>query len=549
MVADAIYSGGDIVTIDDDHPTAEALAVKDGRILAVGTLEDVSKVQGKTTRNVDLGGKTLLPGFVDPHSHLSLGLAMADWANVSAPPVGPVTNPQEIVAELSKFARARGIASGDVVVGYGYDDSLMPAGHALTRDHLDPAFPDNPVLVLHVSGHGAVLNTAAMVRYGLSASTPTPPGGVIMRRPGSLEPTGLVMETAWLPIHAQMPVPTPEQQMANLIDVQGMYAAAGVTTAQDGAATASEIAALDRGAQAGLLYVDVVAYVLITELDAVLADHPASKFGRYDHRLKLGGCKLVADGSPQGRTAFFTTPYLTGGPGGDVDWKGEPTFPQQTLDAMFAKCYSHGLNVNVHANGDAAIDAAIHGHESAAALSPDVNRRTVVIHSQFVRRDQLQRYVADRLIPSMFTVHTFYFGAAHVANRGLEQASFLSPMNTALTMGLRPTNHTDFNVVPIDQMRTVATAVNRTMRDGQVLGPDERITPLQALKAITIDAAFQYGEEDTKGSLEVGKLADLVILDRNPLSVDPTTLQDIRVVETIKEGATVFPADRTSKGP
>ena len=303
---------------------------------------------------------------------------------------------------------------------------------------------------------------------------------------------------------------------------------------------APQVALLKRAADSGSLFIDVVSYPFIGDLDAVLKDHAVSTFGKYENRLKLAGCKILADGSPQGKTAFFTTPYLTGGPSGEKDWLGEPTFPQDMLNDMFKTCYDNGLQVIAHANGDAGIDAVLKAHEFAAPDSLDKDRRTTIIHSQFVRKDQLQKYVDYRMIPSFYTEHSFFFGEAHIKNRGLEQASFIGPMKTAIQMGLHPTNHTDFSVVPMDQMMVMWTAVNRQLRSGKVLGPDERISPIEAIKAITINAARQYFEEDRKGSIEPGKLADLVILDRNPLSVPANDIKDIKIIETIKEGKTIY---------
>lgn len=541
--ADSIYFGGDIVTVNDAQPSVEAIAIKDGKILAVGTLAELTaSSKAASTKMVDLKGKTLLPGFIDPHSHFINGMAMEDQANVTAPPVGPASTAAEIVAELQRFAKAKAKKPGDLILGYGYDDNMLPADHPLTRDDLDPAFPDNPVIVLHVSTHGAVLNSAALKKFGISAATKTPPGGVIARKPGSQEPTGLLMETAWIPLHEQLPASSPEQEPAQLKYAQDLYAAAGVTTAQDGATMAPQVEVLQRAADRGELFIDVISYPFIGDLEKVLAAHPANTFGSYGKHLKLGGCKILADGSPQGKTAFFTTPYLTGGPGGEKDWKGEPTFPQDMLNGMFKTCYDNGLQVIAHANGDAGVDAVLKGHEFGIAGAADKDRRTVIIHSQFVRKDQLQKYADYRMIPSFYTEHTFFFGEAHVKNRGLEQASFISPMKTAIAMGLKPTNHTDFSVVPVDQMMVVWTAVNRKLRSGEVLGPDERISPMDAIKAITINAAYQYFEEASKGSLEPNKLADLVILDKNPLKVDPDAIKDIKVVETIKEGKTIYTA-------
>ncbi|ORB98387.1 metal-dependent hydrolase [Mycobacterium persicum] len=539
--ADAIYLNGDIVTIDDVQPTAEAVAIKDGRIVAVGARDDVvQQHRGPRTRTVDLAGKTLLPGFIDPHSHYINSLTVANQVNVFAPPAGPGADVDAIVAELKNFRDARDIGEGEVIMGYGYDETVMPEGRTLHREDLDKDFPNNPVMVGHVSLHGAVLNSAAMEKYGISASTSTPPGGVIVRKDGSDEPDGLVMETAFLPIFASLPKPTREQEVEWSIAGQMLYAAAGITTAHEGATHAADIAVMQRAAAGGATLIDIVAYPFILDLDAVLEDNPPDTFGTYHNRVKLGGVKVTLDGSPQGRTAFFTTPYLVDGPDGQQNWTGELPFPQETVDAWFKRVYDLGVPLNIHANGDAAIDVLLKAHEYAAAGDLAKDRHTTVIHSQFVRRDQLDKYVEYNLIPSLFTEHAFYFGDTHVRLRGREQAHFLSPMRTAIDMGLRPTNHTDFNVSPLDQLFVVWTAVNRVSRSGEVIGADQRVTALEALKAITINAAYQYREEQSKGSITVGKLADLVILDGNPLSVDPMDIKDIEVVETIKEGRTIY---------
>jgi predicted amidohydrolase YtcJ len=540
QAADAIYAGGDIVTVNDAQPTAEALAVKDGKVLAVGSRAAIEKAhKGTATQVVDLGGKTLVPGFIDPHSHYINSLSMAGQANVFAPPAGPGKDVPSIVAALQEWKSARKIPAGELVMAYGYDESVMP-DRMLNRDDLDAALPDNPVMVGHVSLHGAVLNSAAMKLYGISAATKTPAGGVIVRKPGTNEPYGLIMETAFLPIFSTLPKPTPEQEIAGTTAGQLIYASAGVTTAQEGATHAGDVAVMKRAAAAHAHIIDVIAYPFITDLDAILRDTPPEAFGKYENHLKFGGVKATLDGSPQGRTAFFTTPYLVDGPGGEKNWKGEPGFPEATVKEWFKRVYDLGLQLNAHANGDAAIDLLLRAHEYAAAGSLDKDRRTTIIHSQFVRPDQLDKYVAYKMIPSLFTEHTFYFGETHLRQRGLEQASFMSPMRAAIDKGLHPTNHTDFNVSPIDQMMVVWTAVNRVSRDGQVIGKDQRVTPLEALKAITINAAYQYFEEKTKGSLEAGKLADMVVLSGNPLKVDPMGIKDIQVLETYKEGRSIY---------
>ena len=251
-LADTIFVGADIVTLDDANPGAEALAVRGGRITAVGDRADVTAAQqGPATTVVDLGGATLLPGFIDPHSHYINSLSVANQVNVFAPPAGPGADVDAIVAALRGFRDTHPIAEGDMLVAYGYDDTMMPGGRTLSKDDLDADFPGIPVLVGHVSMHGAVLNSAALRKFDITADTVTPPGGVIVRKEGSDEPDGLVMETAFLPIFAAMPKPTPAQEVEWSRAGQMLYAAAGITTAHEGASHAADIALMQRAAAGG----------------------------------------------------------------------------------------------------------------------------------------------------------------------------------------------------------------------------------------------------------------------------------------------------------
>ncbi|MBS0379292.1 MAG: amidohydrolase [Proteobacteria bacterium] len=541
VVADTIYYGGDIVTVNDREPTAEALAVKDGKILALGTraaLEAAHK--GASTTLTDLKGHALLPGFVDPHSHYIQSLAVANQANVYAPPSGPAHDVESLIAAMKAFREAHQVPKGELIQAYGYDDTVMPGGRLLNRDDLDRAFPDNPVMVGHVSMHGVVMNSAALKQYGISASTKTPPGGVIVRKPGTSEPYGLIMETAYLPVFAALPKPTAEQEVAFSRAGQLLYAEAGITTAQEGATHAGDIEVMQRAAAAQPNLIDVVAYPFITDLDPILKLAPVDTWGKYDRGLKIGGVKITSDGSPQGRTAYFTTPYLAGGPSGEKNWRGEPTFPKADLEAAVRRVHDMKVPLNVHANGDAAIDMTLDAVEKAAGGPAGPDWKVTIIHAQFVRRDQLERMKKLGVTPSLYTLHTYYFAEAHLKNRGPDQTMYISPMRDAIDLGLRPTNHTDFVVAPLDQMMVMWSAVNRISRGGAVIGPGQRITPLEALKAQTIDPAYQYGEQDSKGTLEPGKRADLVILDRNPLKVDPLEIKDIRVLETIKDGTPIY---------
>ena len=542
-VADTIYHNGSILTMAGEKPSyVEALALKDGRIVFAGRKDQALLMRGESTSLVDLGDRVMLPGFFDGHSHYINSLLVANQCKVYAPPSGPGKDVPSIISELKKFAAERKVPKGEMIMGYGYDDTVMPGGRLLNRDDLDEAFPDNPVRVDHVSMHGAVLNSLALKKYGISAETKTPQGGVIVRKPGTQEPWGLIMETAFLPVMEQAEPMTARQEIEWTRAGQMLYAEAGVTTAHEGATHFPQFQTMKRASDAGANIIDVISYPFITDVDKVLAELPVTEWGRYRNRFKIGGVKITLDGSPQGRTAFFSTPYLTGGPGGEESWTGEPTFPEDLAIRMFKKVYDLNVPLIVHCNGDAAIDLFLTAYESARAGDYSRTWNVTTIHTQFLRKDQIPRFVEYKVRPSFYTLHTFYFADAHIDNRGREQAMYISPMRDAIDAGLRPTNHTDFVVAPLDQMMMLWSAVNRISRDGAEIGPDQRITPYEGLKTMTEWAAEQYGEEATRGTLEAGKLADLVILDKDPLEVSPMDIRDIKILETIKEGVTIFPA-------
>jgi len=403
--ADTIYFGGDIVTINDKQPTAEAVAVKDGKLLAVGSLAEIENAnKGPATKVVDLGGKTLLPAFLDAHSHYINSLLVANQCKLYAPPSGPGKDVPSIIDELKKFVDELKISKCELIMGYGYDDTVMPDGQLFNRDDLDQAFPDNPARVDHISMHGAVMNSLALKKYGISAATRTPPGGVIVRKPGTEEPWGLIMETAFLPVMEQAEPMTAQQEIKWSKAGQMLYAEAGITTAQEGATHLPQFHTMMRASEAGANIIDVVAYPFITDVDKVLAVLPVTEWGKYKSGFKVGGVKITLDGSPQGRTAFFTTPYLTGGPGGEKDWKGEPTFPQDLANKMVKKVYDMDVPLTLHCNGDAAIDAFLSAYEFARAGDYSRPWNMTTIHTQFMREDQIPKFMEYKVRPSFYTL-------------------------------------------------------------------------------------------------------------------------------------------------
>jgi len=536
-VADRIFFGGDVITMDDKHPTAEAVGVADGKILAVGSKNDLMALKGPSTELVDLQGRTLLPGFLDGHSHFINAVRLASWANVSAPPAGEVKTFADLIATLKAYKARLGLKPGEWLMGYGYDITAMDETRDLTRDDLDPHFPDNPVMLLHVSLHGAVLNTAGFKAAKYDLNTPTPAGGMTARKPNSTEVAGLVMEHSFLPIYMAMPTPTEAQQLDGMKAAQELYASNGYTTCQDAPMEPPTRPLYHKAADEHRLYLDLVGYVNWLEFPHVLETNAEPFRGPYVNHFRIGGVKAVGDGSPQGKTAFWTKPLLTPGPSGEKEWRGEPNISAEELNTVVKLAYDKGIQIMTHCNGDATIDMMIEAHEKAGA---PVGKRTVIIHSQCMRPAQLDKYVTYGLIPSFFTNHTYYWGDVHVENLGKERAYFISPTASARKRGIRFSNHSDFAVTPLNTMFILWSSVNRTSRSGQIIGPDERISAHDGLRALTIDAAYQYGEETRKGSIEPGKVADLTILDKNPTTVDPAAIKDIKVSETIKDGKTVY---------
>ena len=539
--ADAIYHGGDIVTVNDAQPTAEAVAVQDGKILAVGARSKIEGAhQGESTRLVDLDGHTLLPGFIDAHGHLkNVGFQVLS-ADLLAPPDGTVTSIADLQEKLREWEKGPVHEKMGWIIGFGYDDAQLKEQRHPTRDDLDEVSKDKPVLVIHQSGHLYAANSVLLELVGITGETEDPPGGVIRRRAGSREPDGVLEETALAPVLGAFPKLTGADQRKMVEAGVESYARFGFTTACEGRAFPSDIALYAEMADAGQLVLDVIAYPDYWLGKDAVKDSPWLS-RQYRNHFRIGGVKGNLDGSPQGKTAWLTQPYHVPPEGRDADYVGYPMLEEEQALAMFDEAYANGWQIINHANGDAALDQMIRAARVATEKHGPGDRRTVGIHSQTVREDQLDAYKELGIIPSFFGMHTFYWGDWHRDSvLGPERAAFISPAKAALDRGLVYTQHHDAPVALPSSIAILATQVNRTTRSGEVLGPDQRVSSLDAIRSVTINAAYQYFEEGSKGSIEPGKLADLVILDRNPLGVDPGELFDLQVLETIKEGETIY---------
>ena len=540
--ADRLYSGGSIITMNPEQPRAEAVLVRGQRIVALGSPSALEQMAEADVRRVDLQGRTLLPGFIDAHGHLSMVVSMQRFVNVASPPVGEVTDMDALVGTLQ--ASMAQTQPGDWILGFGYDDGLLAEGRHPNRDDLDRVSSEHPIFLLHVSGHLGSCNSKCLETIGIDAETPDPEGGVIRRRAGTTEPNGVLEEGAVIGfLYGRLQEGDERERLAWLQQAQDYFASRGITTVQDGATSPADLAFFRKAADEGRLRVDLVTFPVVS-FYADFAEEFA--FSRdYANGFRVGGVKLVLDGSPQGKTAWLTEPYHHPPEGRDENYRGYGLMSDEDLLEALLTYFSQGVPVIAHANGDAAGDQLIAAVEQARASLGDADRRTVVIHGQTLRPDQVAQLGRNSMMPSYFAAHTFYWGDWHRDSvLGVERASRISPLATTLRSGVPFTIHNDPPVVPPDMMLLLSSAVNRVTRSGQVLGPDERVTPEEALKAVTINAAYQYFEEDDKGSLETGKLADFVILSHDPTEVDPMFIKDIKVLETIKAGETIFRAGR-----
>ncbi|NBF10827.1 amidohydrolase [Pseudomonas sp. Fl4BN1] len=547
-VADAIWFNGPIITIDERQPDAQAVAVKDGKILAVGDKQQVLKNQGPATRMLDLKGSTLLPGFIDPHGHVSMVGFQAASANLLPPPDGANNSIPKLQETLRNFEQQSPIpAQFGVLFGFGYDDSQLQEQRHPTKFDLDAVSQDVPIAIVHQSSHLGVLNGKALELAGINASTPNPEGGVIRRIEGSQEPNGVLEENAFFTALVKIfPKLTADQAVDMLSAGQKLYISYGYTTLQDGRSSPDQVRTAIKAAGDGKLLADIVSYPDILtkgtkELLVAPWYHPTNQPVVYNQHLRIGGVKLTLDGSPQGKTAWLSQPYFKPPQGQDASYAGYGVVKDEDVLAIYKEALANRWQILTHTNGDRAIDQLLTSMKAAEKAYPGVDVRPVMIHGQTLRKDQVAQLKQLKIFPSLFPMHTYYWGDWHRESvLGPQRAENISPTQWVLKEGLKFTTHHDAPVALPDSMRVLAATVNRTTRSGYVLGPEQRVTPLQALKAMTLWSAYQHFEEDRKGSITPGKLADFVVLSANPLTVAPATLNDIQVLKTVKEGQVIY---------
>ncbi|HRB71989.1 amidohydrolase [Flavobacterium sp. WV_118_3] len=547
---EAIYFGGSILTMEDALPEAEALVVKNGKIIFVGTKDKASEFVGKSTRQINLEGKTLLPGFIDAHGHITSRAGMEQAIDLSPSPYGTVNSIPDLQDVLKNAINKNKMLPTSPLLGNGYDDAIMTEHRHPNREELDAVSTTNPIIVVHASGHASVVNSAMLKLLNIPEDVKDPDGGHYGRDYKTNRLNGKLEENAsfaaLIRLTEMMPKPQPSadglsQSLKDFITAQDEWLSYGQTTICDGRSMGNSVELLKEAAEKNLLKADIV-YFPDFEANRKEWKSFLPHYMKYEKRLKFGGFKFSDDGSPQGKTAWLTEPYLIPPEGESSGYKGYPIFTDETLYADLKTIFDRHITAQLHVNGDAAIDQALRiiGRlKDEGVYKPEL--RATLIHVQNSRPDHIAKIKAIGVIPSYFSSHVYLWGDWHYNSVfGPKRAAFISPAKSAKEAGIIFTIHHDSPVTPPDLLTGVYSAVNRITRSGMVLGPNERIKVIDALKAITINAAYQYQEENEKGSLKEGKLADLVILDQNPLTINPINLRDIRVVETIKEGKTVF---------
>lgn len=530
--ADKIFLNGNIITMNRDNAIVSAVAIRGSSILAAGTNEEILHTTDADAEVVDLRGKTMMPAFIDSHSHVyNNALRIVAEANLNSPPIGDKTCIQDILDELKK--RAKAMPAGTLVKGFGYDDTALLEKRRIDRRDLDSVSADHPIIIRHITGHLHFLNSSALAMLGITKDTPNPPDGVYCRDASSGELTGIVEEHSnyFQQLLGQI---SPEEELLAVKTASDLYMQKGIALASTGATRSKrEMDLLHEGIQSGDFKIRVI-FNFVTQF---IEERGARVYNDY---FMKGSAKNFYDGSIQGYTGYLSKPYHTPYQG-DASYRGYSAMPKEELFQIVQETHDRGEQIFVHCNGDQAIEDMLDACEAAQKKNPRLDPRHVVIHAQMAREDQLERMKELGVLPSFFILHTYYWGDRHTdIFMGPERANRMSPLKSALTKEIPFTIHCDTPVVPQEPMRAVWSAVNRISSSGKQIGGEQRIGVMDALRAYTYNAAYQYFLEDKTGSVEPNKWADLIVLDRDPLTCPPMELKDIEVLETIVGGTSVY---------
>jgi predicted amidohydrolase YtcJ len=529
-----LYENGTVLTMDDAAPFAESLVEENGKILAVGTAADLRSAYPQAERH-DLQGGVMMPAFLDAHSHFSA--VASGMLQVSLKGCGDFS---AVRKKIETAVRDGTVRKGEWLQVKDYDQNNLRERCRLDAALLDAVAPENPVMVQHQCGHTGVCNSAAMRLLGITQNTPDPVGGRYGRNADGT-PNGYLEENAFFANIRKVPLPDGRALLGAYDRAQKKYASYGISTVQEGMMVSQSVPMHRLLLESGALRLDLVSYPEFPAAEELYSAF--SEYSRgYRQHYRLGGIKIFLDGSPQERTAWMRpqSAYLPQKPGGKRD-TGSGVLDEKAVERAVVWAAQHGVQLLAHCNGDAAAQQYLMAVEAAERQFPHLAElRPVMIHAQLLAPDQLMRVHACGVVPSFFVAHVYHWGDLHIQNFGLARASKISPAADALRAGIRFTFHQDSPVIAPDMLETVWCARNRVTKAGVLLGAEERISVWEALKAITVNAAWQYGELRTKGSLVPGKNADFVLLDRNPMAVLPEDIRHIKILRTVKDGETIF---------
>ena len=538
---DLVIINGNVHTMDYRDTLAQAVAIRGGRIVAIGSNADVEEYRRPGVPVIDASGQTVLPGFIEPHDHLA---AQPSWKLA----VDVNTDPKMTISDVVDRVRERAANTprGEWIMGVGYDQTYVADMRHLNKHDLDAATSDHPVFISHVSGHLAYVNSMAMELAGIHSEREDPPGGRFYRFEGTPEPNGVLAELpAQAPVMEHMPPYSQDRLVEAFAEAQLDNLRVGVTSVHDAAVAnffgSSGYDLYNRVKDLGQLKLRVNMFMLYESLKEM--DYSVQT-GDGDEWLRVAGCKIVSDGSIQGLTGALRSPYWC-----DLNEKAWTIYPQEELDEMVFDLHRRGYQVITHANGDAAIDSILDAYERALARLPRPNQRFRIEHCQMCWPDHINRMRRLNVIPNYFASHVFYWGDRHRdIYLGPDRGPHISPVGAAIRAGLRPLLHNDTPVTPVNPLMCVQSAVSRMTRDGDVLMPELAAPVLEALRAVGSNAAYGAYEEDIKGSLEVGKLGDVVVLEEDPFVEAGHTLSQIKVAGTIVGGRLMYDTDSLSVG-
>ena len=523
---DLLLHNGHIVTMNPAEPVAEAVAMARGRFFAVGKNADVMNLAAPGVRKLDLGGKTVLPGFIDAHSHpadaglMHLRMVDCDLRSISA-----------IQAALRE--RAAKTPAGEWVLGFKYDDTKTEDGRPLGISDLDAAVPDQPVHIQHRGGHTSYSNSLAFRKAGIDEKTPDPPGGKIDRDPATGKLSGRVAESANAYFEKAIPHNfTRDDHREGVKLISKMLAKTGITSAHEAQGTPDDLRAYQDARDSGDLLFRAYCLINYRYIDAMIA--AGNRTGLGDEWVRVGAMKLVCDGSISERTARLSTPYE-----GRPNDNGILVMTEEELYTHGRKAHLAGWQIGTHANGDVGIDTTLRVYERLQKESPRRDPRFRIEHCTVINDDLIARIKALGAIPTPFSTYVYYHGEK-MRYYGAERLNHMFALRSFLDAGIRATQASDYPPGEFIPMMALQSEVTRTDIKGNVWGPKQKITVEEAIRVGTINGAYSSYEENLKGSIETGKLADLVVLGRDPLKENPSTLVTIPVERTMAGGRWTF---------